>query len=307
MATITDYFAQAQLSMAAYATLQSGMSGEDYPGYVTALVFRGMSDVQAKAFANTYLVVDQYTDPLSGFSATVFADSSGNKYFAIRGTETSVFSGAIDWLTNVADVGAEGIAIRQGIALFNYLQRLYGAPGQAVVQYTYDPITRTIGTTTSSASGLLSGQVTPLSVTGHSLGGHLAMIMSRLAPGLVSAVYTYNAPGFDTTLRTNRFPVTSEGFFSLLQNAPIGPITGPIGSAWNPGIMSHLDVAGDIVHTIGNTPGVPQIIFSENANGGPVDAHDKVPLTDALALYSLFAQLDPALNTAADGRSQITA
>ncbi len=298
MATITNYFEQAQLSMAAYAVgLLPGMFGgsEDSP-YQIALTNAGMSKAQAAEFAKTYTVIDQFTDPFTGFSATVFADSSGNNYFAIRGTETGVFSGAIDWLTNVADVSAEGIAVRQGIALFNYLQRLQGAAGNAVVQYTYDPITKTVGTTTGVANGLLSGQ--QVSVTGHSLGGHLAMMMSRLAPGMVSSVYTYNAPGFDTDLRTNLFPLTSEGFFNLLRDAPIGPITGQIGTSWNSGIITRSDVEGDVVHDIGyspsqDSPAFQQIIFSESANQGYFDAHDKVPLTDALAIYNLFSTIAP--------------
>lgn len=89
MATITDYFAQAQLSMTAYAVgLQPGMFGAaNYPAYVAALVDAGMSTSQATEFANTYTVIDQSpeNDP-TGFSATIFADQDGNKYFAIRGS-----------------------------------------------------------------------------------------------------------------------------------------------------------------------------------------------------------------------------
>ncbi|MBI4207825.1 MAG: hypothetical protein HY527_22630 [Betaproteobacteria bacterium] len=291
MATISDFFAQTQLSMAAYAEgLQFGMSNADYRA---ALVSKGMSAKQAEVFADTYAVVDQYTDPITGFSATVF-DKAGVKYFAIRGTEGFTFAGAQDWLTNVLDVSAEGIAVRQGLALFNYLQRLYGVPG-SVVQYFYNPTNKTIGATTGTANGLLSGQA-PLSVTGHSLGGHLAMMMSRLAPDLVSSVYTYNAPGFDTTIRTNLFPLTSEGFFSALLDAP-APITGQVGTSWNSELMVHLNVEGDVVHDIGNTPGVQNIIFSESANQGAYDAHLKEPITDSLVLYDLFAKIDPLLNT----------
>lgn len=296
MATIAAYFEQAQLSMAAYALdLQRGMSDSfQRQAYVAALINKGMSDTQAAEFVKTYTVVDQFTDPSTGFSATVF-DKSDVKYIAIRGTEGFTFAGAQDWLTNVLDVSAEGIAVRQGLALFNYLQRLYGALNSEVVQYFYDPTTRTIGTTTGTANGLLSGQA-PLSVTGHSLGGHLAMMMSRLAPGLVSSVYTYNAPGFDTAIRTNQFPLTSEGFFSALLNAP-SPVTGPFGTSWNSGIMVHLNVESDVVHDIGNIPGIQNIIFSESANQGAFDAHLKEPIADSLSLYDLFAKIDSALNT----------
>ena len=118
MATIANYFEQAQLSLAAYALdLLPGMSGvsSNSEDYTTSLETAGMSTVQADNFASTYTVVDQYTDALSGFSATVF-DKEGVKYFAIRGTQTdTVFSSVIDWLTNVEDVAADGIAITQGL------------------------------------------------------------------------------------------------------------------------------------------------------------------------------------------------
>ncbi|MDH4134337.1 MAG: hypothetical protein OEV31_06075 [Gammaproteobacteria bacterium] len=79
MATITDYFLQAQLSMAAYAVeLQSGMfdGGEGSP-YHTALIGAGMSSTQATEFVKKYSVVDQYTSDLSGFSGTVFVNNRG--------------------------------------------------------------------------------------------------------------------------------------------------------------------------------------------------------------------------------------
>jgi hypothetical protein len=82
MATIANYFEQAQLSLAAYAlNLQRGMFGRTDPAYINALTAStvGMSIQQAQVFADTYTVIDQFTDPLSGFSATVF-DKAGVKY-----------------------------------------------------------------------------------------------------------------------------------------------------------------------------------------------------------------------------------
>jgi len=207
MATITSYFEQAQLSLAAYATgLHSGMPNADYEA---ALVHAGMTDAQAEEFADTYTVIDQYNDPFTGFSGTVFKHKDGSLHFAIRGTEN-----LLDWVTaNFRDIGADGVAIYQGIAMFNWLQRLYGAPGTEVVQYTYN-LDETISTSMFAipvGAPSLYGQATPVSVAGHSLGGHLAMMLSRLAPSRFDAVYTYNAPGFDTALRTNLFPLTSDG------------------------------------------------------------------------------------------------
>jgi len=60
MGTITDYFEQAQLALAAYAlNLTPGISGTAYTDKLQAA---GMSLQQATDFANTYTVIDQYTD-----------------------------------------------------------------------------------------------------------------------------------------------------------------------------------------------------------------------------------------------------
>lgn len=105
--TISDYFAQAQLSQAAYSEgLQKDMFGggtsEKPSDYANLLIDGGMSKSQAIDFANTYTVVEQYTDPISGFSGTVFKGLNENgvqqTYMAIRGTEPTAFS--TDWPEN---------------------------------------------------------------------------------------------------------------------------------------------------------------------------------------------------------------
>lgn len=114
MATITEYFEQARLSEAAYSEeLESGWIGggtEQKPSrYALQLIDGGMSKTQAIDFANEYKVIDQYTDSESGFSGTVFEDTSGKVFMAIRGTEPTAIT--TDWPTNIADIGSDGIAI----------------------------------------------------------------------------------------------------------------------------------------------------------------------------------------------------
>lgn len=122
MAMISDYFEQAQLSQATYADgLQKDMFGGGTPekpsDYANLLIDGGMSKSQAIDFANTYTVVEQYTDPTSGFSGTVFTRLDENDiqqtYMAIRGTDGGPFSvpGFTDWSENIADIGSDGIAI----------------------------------------------------------------------------------------------------------------------------------------------------------------------------------------------------
>lgn len=136
MATINDYFEQAQLSQAAYAlNLQAGMFGGSDPNspYILALKKGGMSEAQAIAFANEYTTVDQYSDDVSGFSGTVFKDKAGNYHMAIRGSELT----ATDWSENFANIGSDGVAIEQGVSLYNWYQRLTSPAGSTVSQVAY--------------------------------------------------------------------------------------------------------------------------------------------------------------------------
>lgn len=130
MATITNYFEQAQLSLAAYSlNLQRGMFGAADTNYIRALRNAGMSDAQATEFAKNYSVIDQYTDPATGLSATVF--QKGTQYFlALRGTEVT------DILDYIADAQLlfGGAARAQIVSLYNYVQRLITPAGQMAPQ-----------------------------------------------------------------------------------------------------------------------------------------------------------------------------
>ena len=72
-----------------------------------------MSASQAAVFATTYTVVDQYTDPASGFSATVFEDAQGKRTLVIRGTQEGM-----DWIADF-DLAISGAASRQIVALYS--------------------------------------------------------------------------------------------------------------------------------------------------------------------------------------------
>ena len=298
MTTISEYFDQAQLSEAVYSKgLQSGWFGGgteiDPSGYALQLMDegKGMSKTQAIAFADKYKVIDQYTDPESGFSGTVFKDTSDKVFIAMRGTEKSWD----DLKADVADIGFDGIAIDQGIAMYNWYQRLITSVGDdgtavAVTQYEYHK-ERTIwlgqgqgeviltpayleeksGEVTKSG-GLVNGSgVLNFAVTGHSSGGHLAMIMSRIAPDLVTTTLTYNAPGFDANLNT--FVLTSDGFFDLLRD--VEGDSSRIGNEWDISEIINIQIEGDVISLAGDLPGGgdQQQIFTEKMNEGWYDAH----------------------------------
>lgn len=175
MTTITDYFAQAQLSLAAYAlNLQQGMFGgtDQNSPYVKALTDAGMSAQQATTFASTYTVVEQSggIGSPTGFSATLFQNAqTGQKFLAIRGTEPNLTIGPDLWADATIAFGNPFLNL-QIPALVSFYDQL-------------------------KTDGLVTPADT-LTVSGHSLGGYLAQLLTMYDPVQVSQTCTYNAPGF---------------------------------------------------------------------------------------------------------------
>ncbi len=148
---------QGLLAMAAYADLSVGVKLPD------ALEDIGMTHDQAVDFSALWSVVDQYTDA-SGVSATVFQENAtGERYLAIRGTESP------------GDFNADYI-----LAL--------GFPSYVNPQF----IQLQAKVETWISNGILANGFT---VTGHSLGGYLAVAIGTWFGVESSEVYTYNAPG----------------------------------------------------------------------------------------------------------------
>ncbi len=82
MTSISKLFDQAELALAAYANLESNVDP------IAELKRIGFADVQARSFLEQWRVVDQYTDPRTGLSATVFEEvGTGERGLAIRGTQ----------------------------------------------------------------------------------------------------------------------------------------------------------------------------------------------------------------------------
>lgn len=157
--TIENYFEQAQLSFASYATLVNEIP--DIP----ALTDVGMSPIQAADFAANWRVVDQYTDTTNGLSATVFESvATGERYLAVRGTE-----GLLDLWTDFIDIAVLGTPERQA---------QYASLRDQVAAWLSD------GTLTSG-----------FTVTGHSLGGFLSGALLVDYPMEIGHAYLYNAPG----------------------------------------------------------------------------------------------------------------
>jgi Ca2+-binding RTX toxin-like protein len=306
---------QSELALAAYATLNnSALSAQK-----ARLKDAGLSDAQADTFAARYAVLTQYTDtPAEGglgtsFSATVFKDSSGNLTLAIRGT-VELIGTPNDILPSDRDILLAGASFDQIVALWNWWQRVSHAAGTLVPQYclTGTPtnlsqavfIQSTVGQwlepiISATATGTLVDVLGvdsdhKLDVTGHSLGGHLAMAFGALFASATNQVTVFNAPGFKNTVAVQTF------FTSLGGSIPSGvATTNVIADEASVGSVPWSAIAA--LHSrLGVTVNIPIENQWQSDEANPVDArnHSQQSLTDALAVYSLLTELTPSLSSA---------
>ncbi|MBY0475858.1 MAG: hypothetical protein K2Q13_12540 [Nitrosomonas sp.] len=99
MNNVSTYHLQAVFSQAAYGTF----SGRRIRTIELTENDVSISASQAAIFTENWQVADQYTDPITGVSATVFeAKEGGTKYLAIRGTEFAVSDLFIDGVLSSA-------------------------------------------------------------------------------------------------------------------------------------------------------------------------------------------------------------
>ncbi len=134
------------------------------------------------------------------------------------------------------------------------------------------------------ANLIARGKLSPtdqLIVTGHSSGGFLAQGFAVDHPEVVTQAYTYNAPGLGGIAA------------QILEALGITPSNVPISFVTNlraePGLSA--------TASLGTVLGLVQPVLIE-ASANPSHNHAINTLADSLALYDLFAKLDPKLNTA---------
>ena len=258
MANIVDYLKYAETAFAAYANSLSNGSNINSAAYVRA----DMSPTQAQRFDASWVVLGQQ-DLGDGFSAVLFqpvddqGNPSGEKILAIRGTEASHWG--IDYLVDIVDVAYFGTAA--GMQQYASLESFY----QSMI-----------------AQGRL-GAVESFVTTGHSLGGFLAQAFAAKHI-VVSAAYTYNAPGFSAAsgLITN-FGIELLKLFGLTGTVPNDKI-------FNVRAIDGISATAGLGQMIGSVQGV------NIESGGPIHNHSIVTLTDSLAVLALYAELNPGLS-----------
>jgi hypothetical protein len=321
ISNVQTLHALAETSLAAYAELSTdanlkGDLGRSNTG-------ASFTQVQADRFAERYQLLQvQPNIPGNGFSASLFLEKKefGVKVLALRGTEFDRGLNQIgtDLLKeDLAGIGVAGYASWQGVAMYRYWKQLNTVGGQPV-SYTQEELETVYlvqrGTLIALPLGEdfnqfkaallndkgvdsgVAGQpvIQPgekVNVTGHSLGGHLALMFARFFPDSVNEVVTLNAPTFFTH---------GDQILSNYGFATRNDITGKI---------TRLEADGDGVSELGNVdPGTAIRIAQENSPGVVAalsSNHSSVNGVDGLALLALLAKLDTRYENNAAGLSTL--
>ena len=280
-ATTTDFYRLAAIATAAYvrlgdldaasrtdgATFAARARGQDrLPDSIASALF---DPAKASAAETQWSILSYYgadapefADDKSGFGATLFQNSAtGEKVLAMRGTEPSEDLRADVFSADLGQIGLFGIALTQVVQMANYVMRLRAAASDLVPQLkveatltqpTSQPYVVAQGELGTSvylsfgmptfATGLgLLGPEDVVSVTGHSLGGHLAFMAARLFPDVFDPnVVFFNAPGYD--------PVTSD-VLGLLD--ALSPFVDPA-LLFKTAIAGELGASALLLDTVGN-------------------------------------------------------
>ena len=259
---------------------------------------------------------------------------TGEYSLAIRGsTFAGVLPPMVDFLADGFDIFLDGVAIDQVVDLYNYWQQLRSPIGNYEAKelvtldvesaalreaYLFSPVAgsayeavlrqradividkptltvRTIRPVNSfdlddaslrQGAGLLLSAPLSMEVAGHSLGGHLAMAFARLFPTLGAEATSVNGLGFrsDNTNVNNLFAML--GGATSFDPASIQNLYG----------IDGLEFAS-MNNWVLQQPGGYDGIYIENSGFATSGGHRVTQMTDSLALYALFAQIDPDLDT----------
>lgn len=252
MSTVEQLARYSQTAQAAYA---SGLVSNQSNASAYEDTGSGMSASQAAQFDATWNVLQQSTPLSDGFSAVLLQNRiTGEKVLAIAGTDPTSVPDLLTDAINIALLGSI-VGMPQYISLLQFYQEL-----------------RTAELLTASEQ---------FAVTGHSLGGFLAQAFAVNFSDVVTAAYTYNAPGF----------VGALGQLLDFLGAP-GEL--PAVTITNVRAQEGISVTAGLGITIGATTNVriePDPLQFGN--------HSIARLSDSLAVQAMLERLDPGLTQSA--------
>ncbi len=316
---ILKYYDYALTMQAAYAELTPASIGENAVDLELRLQepTANFTATKAEEFVLRFDAISHKpNDTNSGFSATLFRDTEDNnkKILAIRGTEEPYLD-LFD--ADILEIGLLGIALKQSIALYNYVNGLFEGerrqvtlssvirptgfgPDDVEVLYseylffgnpfisTYYFIEELDPIVVKEEEALISN-TEKIIVSGHSLGGHLAAVATLLFPDLVEAAYTYNGAG-------NNGPLSKQIAFTAIAQITGNGHPGAVPTDKIIGLQSESSAPGDDADAVTEFAGDPfspqREIIVEVQGAFGLAGHSKVQLADSLKLYDLFATLD---------------
>jgi Ca2+-binding RTX toxin-like protein len=288
----------------------------------------GITSAQANYIATNYRVIYQEPTTASGFSATLFQDTNSNKYIlSFRGTDTGFFG--VDWTDANLDNALSGVSRNQVVDMLNFYLRL--TQSGDVKQYQYEEIQLDDNLPAPSQPNIFLGSMpqgqgltnnkygvlteippknglgvinenTQLTVTGHSLGGHLASAFTLLFPVVSQETYTFNSAGF-IGWGENEF----DTFAHLLKDSVTDIAIQP--QSFTTGLSSVTDISASLDY-VSNLPnqdhlGSRTTVDIETvtvAEVGPIDYvidnHSIDRISDSLAVINLLHTLDNTITIA---------
>ncbi len=257
-----------------------------------------MPDRLSAYIGDNFNVVTQYTNPdplMGGLSVTVFEErSSGQRYISFRGTEPN---DPRDLATDADVEIGSGLAQAEVLDLANWYQRVTSPSGSEIVQVKPSLLPLTYESFAGNGDGslLVNGQkyTGKYVVSGHSLGGHLTTVFSRLFAQDVATSNTFNGLGVG-------------GLFSGQQKTELllGQIETLLGignTAWPSESRQNNYWAEHGINVTTTEAWLQQYgfripVFNEEGTGVP--NHLLYKVTDALALCDAMGTLDNQLSLA---------
>jgi hypothetical protein len=321
---VSEIYLNSLLAQMTYSDgLNENMDSSNLANQLTlALGSRGVTQSQAQYFSDNFQVVKQKETTASGFSATLFerlnesGKGTGEFFLSMRGSDG--LSNIIDWTDANLDNVVGAISRNQTIDMLNFYLELTGSTSEDVAQFELKRIesrevpaepnvySGPVGMGLSSylvlrekpqmvkGLGVINSD-TPLALTGHSLGAHLASEFTLLFPNAVTETVTFNSAGFigwsgneidpfNTLIASTVSQVTTiQSFTSGLSS--VTDVTAPLDFVSNRG--THLGAANNQFEVqVESVPSTPFNIISNHA----IDR-----LSDSLAVINFMYTLDNSI------------